>query len=231
MRYLIVFLVVWDLASSCWKMKCWFFEILCIRNYTRQHMGTVRMLININSWFNKVNLCLAKLRSISWGHYTIRMTWTLSTISFLWGFRFLPNIWVNLGGTRIYCMRFTVNNFFVCEPWFIDLFDCLCAAVFWLLLPFLKSHLWLNFWSFLFWMVLILKFKSCLIMPHPVNLDIVVACRFQWESGSSSWLSICSFTAAIFSQFWPTTSLNTTNETVESIFPIVYWVHHESTLC
>ena len=102
---------------------------------------------------------------------------------------------------------------------------------FWLLLPFLKSHLWLNFWSFLFWMVLILKFKSCLIMPHPVNLDIVVACRFQWESGSSSWLSICSFTAAIFSQFWPTTSLNTTNETVESIFPIVYWVHHESTLC
>ena len=133
MRYLIVFLVVWDLASSCWKMKCWFFEILCIRNYTRQHMGTVRMLININSWFNKVNLCLAKLRSISWGHFTIRMTWTLSTISFLWDFRFLPNIWVNLGGTRIYCMRFTVNNFFVCEPWFIDLFDCLCAAVFWLL--------------------------------------------------------------------------------------------------
>lgn len=154
--------------------------MLCFQKHYRwgfkgifgRNIGAVVTLINLNSYFNKINWCLAKFWSTSSNHYPNRMKFTFSTKSFLWNFKFLSNILIS-SAILVIATGVFHRCFFVNEPCFIDVFTVIFCNSLWPYVTVLKIS---SSVTFLVTSVLNgLKFQWCFIMRCTVDLNSPVA--------------------------------------------------------
>ena len=162
-----------------------FWNFVHLWNHIPHRIGTAVMLINFNTWFNKINQSLAKFWNTSWNHYTTRMTLTISAKSFSWDFIFLLNIWVNSAVHGIPEGVFR-ENFFVREYVSSSLLIVILRNSFLRFVSLIKIS---SSVKFLVTSVLNgLKFKSFFLTCHTGDLDIPVARDISqevwWELGS-----------------------------------------------
>ena len=148
-----------------------FWNFVHLWNHTPQRIGMVVMLINLNTWFNKINRVLPNFETPAEIITLPEWPWSLVQ-SFSCDFIFLLNIWVN---SAVHSIPKGVyrKNFFVREYVSSSLLIVILRNSFLGFVPLIKIS---SSVKFLVTSVLNgLKFKSFFITCHTGDLEIPVA--------------------------------------------------------